>query len=70
MRSLEPLSVNSTAQATRCCQRGGLGLAVGTHRLGHCRSGVALEVGEEAGGRKLTGLADEDDGVRMKAVNK
>ena len=46
MHSLESLGVNSTAKATRSCQRRGLGLAVGTHRLGHCARRVALKLAE------------------------
>ncbi len=46
MHSLESLGVNSTAKATRSCQRRGLSLAVGTHRLGHCARSVALKLAE------------------------
>ena len=46
MHSLKSLAVNSTAKATRSRQRRGLSLAVGTSRLGHCASRVALNLGE------------------------
>ena len=57
MHSLESLGVNSTAKATRSCQRRGFGFAVGTHRLGHCASRVALRFGEgQACGTKSSSL--------------
>ena len=49
MHSLESLGVDSTAKATRSCQRRGLSLAVGTHRLGHC--GRSEESRIEIGGK-------------------
>ena len=45
MHSLESLGINSTTKATRSCQRRGFSFAVGTHRLGHCASRVALRFG-------------------------
>lgn len=55
MHRLESLGVNSAAKGAR--QRRGLSLAVGTHRLGHCRSRVALEFGEgQACGTKSSDL--------------
>lgn len=57
MHSLESLGVNSTAKATRSCQRRGLSLAVGAHGLGHHDSRVALRCGEgQACGTKSSGL--------------
>lgn len=57
MHSLESLGINSTAKAARSCQRRGLSLAVGTHRLDHCTGRVALKFGEgQACGTKWSGL--------------
>lgn len=57
MHSLESLGVNCSANATRSSQRRGLSLAVGTHRLGHCTSGVAWIYDEvQACGRNLSDL--------------
>ena len=57
MDCLKSLAVNSTAKATRSRQRRGLGLAVGTSRLGHCTSRVALGFGEgQACGTDSSGL--------------
>ena len=58
MHSLEALSINdSTAEATRPGQGGGLSLAVYTHRLGHSTSRVALmSGGNQTCGTDLSGL--------------
>ena len=58
MHSLEALGINdSTAEATGPGDGGGLGLAVCTHRLGHCTSKVALiSDGNQTCGTDLSGL--------------